>query len=53
VAVPRVIRAATRLIAVSDFTKRELVELLGVDESRIRVVPNAVEDVFAPEGPRA
>jgi glycosyltransferase involved in cell wall biosynthesis len=53
VAVPRVIRAATSMIAVSEFTKRELVELLDVDESRIRVVPNAVEDVFAPEGPSA
>jgi glycosyltransferase involved in cell wall biosynthesis len=53
VAVPRVLRAASRLIAVSEFTKRELVELLGVPEAKIRVVPNAVEDVFTPEGPRA
>ena len=52
-AVPRVVRAATRVIAVSDFTKRELVDLLGVREDTIRVVPNAVEDVFTPEGPRA
>ena len=52
-AVPRVVRAASRLIAVSEFTKRELVELLGVPEAKIRVVPNAVEDVFTPDGPRA
>ena len=52
-AVPRVVRAARRLIAVSEFTKGELVELLRVPPERIRVVPNAVEDVFAPEGPRA
>ena len=52
-AVPRVVRAAARLIAVSEFTKRELVELLGVAEAKIRVVPNAVEDVFTPDGPRA
>ena len=52
-AVPRVVRAASRLIAVSEFTKRELVDLLGVEEAKIRVVPNAVEDVFTPEGPRA
>jgi glycosyltransferase involved in cell wall biosynthesis len=52
-AVPRVVRAASRVIAVSEFTKRELIELLGVAEARIRVVPNAVEDVFTPEGPRA
>jgi len=53
VAVPRVIRAATRVIAVSEFTKRELVSLLQVDADVIRVVPNAVEDVFTSEGPRA
>jgi glycosyltransferase involved in cell wall biosynthesis len=53
VAVPRVVRAATRLIAVSEFTKREVVELLGVREERVSVVPDAVEDVFTPDGPRA
>ncbi|HZT91818.1 MAG TPA: glycosyltransferase family 1 protein [Gaiellaceae bacterium] len=53
VAVPRVVRAARRLIAVSEFTKRELVSLLSVDPARVAVVPNAVEDVFVPDGPRA
>jgi glycosyltransferase involved in cell wall biosynthesis len=52
-AVPRVVRAAGRVIAVSEFTKRELVELLAVPEAKIRVVPNGVEDVFTPDGPRA
>jgi len=52
-AVPRVVRAASRVIAVSEFTKGELVSLLDLDPSVIRVVPNAVEDVFTPEGPRA
>ena len=52
-AVPRVVRAARRLIAVSEFTKRELVDVLGVPESQIAVVPNAVEDVFTPDGPKA
>src|SRR4029077_1698500 len=52
-AVPRVVRAASRLIAVSEFTKRELVELLGVEAAKIRVVPNGVDDVFVPEGRRA
>ena len=52
-AVPRVVRAAARVIAVSEFTKSELIELLRVEEARIRVVPNAVADVFTPEGPRA
>lgn len=53
VAVPRVVRAASRVIAVSEFTKRELVDLLGLDEGKIRVVPNGVEEVFRPNGPRA
>ena len=52
-AVPRVVAAAHRVIAVSEFTKRELVSLLGTDAAKIRVVPNAVEDVFTPDGPRA
>jgi glycosyltransferase involved in cell wall biosynthesis len=53
VAVRRVVGAADRLIAVSDHTRGELVALLGVDDAKIRVVPNAVEDVFTPEGPKA
>jgi glycosyltransferase involved in cell wall biosynthesis len=52
-AVPRVVAAATRLIAVSEFTRRELVELLRVDPARIAVVPNGVEETFRPDGPRA
>jgi glycosyltransferase involved in cell wall biosynthesis len=52
-AVPRVLAAARRVIAVSDFTKRELIELLRVPADKIRVVPNAVDDEFAPEGPAA
>jgi glycosyltransferase involved in cell wall biosynthesis len=52
-AVPRVVRAADRVIAVSAFTQSELVAVLGVDPAKIRVVPNAVEDVFTPGGPRA
>ncbi len=51
--VPRVVRAATRMIAVSDFTKRELVELLGTPEEKIVVVPNGVAEVFSPDGPVA
>jgi len=38
---------------VSEFTKRELVELLRVPEGKIRVVPNGVADVFTTEGPAA
>lgn len=51
--VPRVVRAATYLIAVSEFTKRELVELLRASEEKIVVVPNGVAGVFSPDGPAA
>jgi glycosyltransferase involved in cell wall biosynthesis len=52
-AVPHMIRAARRVIAVSEFTRAELVELLRVPEERIRVIPNAVDDEFRPDGPAA
>lgn len=51
--VPRVVRAATRVIAISEFTKRELVELTRVPEERVRVVPMAVGPPFTLDGPRA
>src|SRR6266508_435856 len=51
--VPRVLRAARRVIAVSEFTRRELLELLDVSPDTIRVVPNAVDDEFTREGPSA
>ena len=50
-AVPRVARAARRLIAVSEFTRGEIVELVGIPEERIRVIPNAVGEEFVAEGP--
>jgi glycosyltransferase involved in cell wall biosynthesis len=50
VAVPHVVRAAARVIAVSEATRRELRELLGVEAD---VIPNGVEDVFTPDGPAA
>jgi glycosyltransferase involved in cell wall biosynthesis len=49
--VPRVARAARLVIAVSEHTKRELVELLRTPEEKIRVVPNGVAEVFGPDGP--
>jgi len=51
--VPRVLAAARRIIAVSEFTRRELVELLRVPDELIRVVPNGVDDEFTPDGPAA
>ena len=51
--VPRVLRAARCVIAVSEFTRRELVELLGLPDEKIHVVPNAVEEEFTRDGPAA
>ena len=51
--IPRVLRAASRVIAVSEFTKRELMELLLVPEAKIRVVPNAIDESFTRDGPAA
>jgi glycosyltransferase involved in cell wall biosynthesis len=51
--VPRVLAAARRIIAVSEFTRRELVELLRVPDEKIRVVPNGVDEEFTREGPAA
>ena len=49
----RVARAADRVLAVSEFTKRETVELLGVPAERVTVIGNAVDSVFSPDGPAA
>ncbi len=51
--VPRAVRAARRLIAVSEFTKRELIDLLGVDAERVRVIGVPPGSQFSPEGPAA
>ena len=51
--VPRVLRSASRIIAVSEFTRRELIELLDVPMEKIHVVPNAVEVEFTRDGPSA
>jgi len=48
--IPRVAHAAARVIAVSEFTAGELVDLLGVPETKIRVIPNAVGPPFTAAG---
>jgi glycosyltransferase involved in cell wall biosynthesis len=49
-----VLRSATRVLAVSEFTKREVAELAGVPEERIDVAYNAASaDAWSPDGPRA
>ena len=50
---PRVLRSADAIVAVSEFTKAETVDLAGVPPERIRVVPNGVDAVFDADGRRA
>lgn len=45
------VRAADAVVAVSTFTRDELVSLLGVPTDRVRVCPNGVEPIFQPDGP--
>jgi glycosyltransferase involved in cell wall biosynthesis len=49
----RVLRAADAIVAVSEFTRLETIDLAGVSPDRIRVVPNGVDAAFAPDGSRA
>ena len=49
----RVLRAADAVVAVSEFTRAETIELAHVLPERLRVIPNGVDPVFTPEGPRA
>jgi len=49
-----VLRRATRVLAVSEYTKREVVELAGVPEDRVDVAYNAADaSIFTPDGPAA
>ena len=48
----RTLRAADAVVAVSEFTRHEVVDLVHVPAERIRVVPNGVDAVFTPDGPR-
>ena len=52
-AVPRSARRASRVIVVSEQTKRDLIEHSGVPAERIVVVPNGVGEPFGPDGPHA
>jgi glycosyltransferase involved in cell wall biosynthesis len=49
---PRLYRN-TRIVTVSDSTKRELVDDLGFAAERITVVPNGIDDAFGPGLPEA
>src|SRR6476659_9846195 len=52
-ALPKVVRAANAIVVGSAFSRDELLELLPVDESKVRVIPYGVGPPFTPEGPAA
>lgn len=45
---PRLARKVRHLIAVSEFTKRRIVERFGVDPANVTVIPNGVDARFHP-----
>jgi glycosyltransferase involved in cell wall biosynthesis len=51
--VPRSVRRAARVLAVSEWTKQDLVEQYGVPEEKVVVTPNGVDPIFSPRGARA
>jgi glycosyltransferase involved in cell wall biosynthesis len=48
--VPRAARRADRVLAVSERTKNDAVELYGIDPAKITVTPHGVDPAFAPGG---
>ena len=50
--VPRSVRRAARVFAVSERTRRDLVDLYGTPAEKIVVTPNAVDPAFTPGGER-
>ena len=50
-AVPRSARRADRVLAVSERTKHDLMELYDIPAGKIVVTPNGVDPAFSPDGP--
>ena len=46
---PALARRALHLVTVSEFSRAELVELLGADPARITVIPGGVDERFTPQ----
>ena len=44
----RSIRRANRVITISEFTRREILELTGVDGDRVEVIPYGISSIFRP-----
>jgi glycosyltransferase involved in cell wall biosynthesis len=49
--VPRLVKRARQVIAVSDFTKQRLVESTRINPEKIHVIPNGVDERFCPSTP--
>jgi glycosyltransferase involved in cell wall biosynthesis len=49
--VPRAARRADAVIAVSERTRRDAVELYGLPEAKVTVTPHGVDPAFSPGGP--
>jgi glycosyltransferase involved in cell wall biosynthesis len=46
---PRIARRAAHVLTVSEFSRREIVDLLGVEPERVSVIPGGVGEDFSPE----
>src|SRR5206468_6821784 len=51
--IPRIVEAARRVIAASEFTRRELLSALDVPGEKVRVIPHAVGAPFVADGKAA
>jgi glycosyltransferase involved in cell wall biosynthesis len=51
VVVPYAVRRSARVLAVSERTKQDLVDLYGADPGRIVLTPHGVDPAFSPGGP--
>jgi glycosyltransferase involved in cell wall biosynthesis len=51
--VPHSVRRTDRIIAVSERTKRDLIERYAIPGESISVIPNGVDNGFSPDGPRS
>ncbi|MEZ5102786.1 MAG: glycosyltransferase family 1 protein [Thermoleophilia bacterium] len=49
---PRIARAARLVLTVSEFSRREAIELLDLAPERVRAIPNGVGAPFGVDGPR-
>jgi len=50
---PRFLRAAHKIIAISECTKQDAVRLYGIEETKITVIHGGVDSYFSPASPEA